>query len=395
MAKIPKPKPEAEKSPFLPLSQPAIRGNAWRYVKECLDTEWVSSAGRFVGAFEGSVAAYTGSPHAVAGVNGTACLHVALKLAGIGPGDGVIVPALTFIATANAVNYCNASPLFLDCDERRFNLDLDQLEDFLEARCKKGGSGLVTPSGVGVKAVMPVHVLGFPVDMDRLTALCEKHRLILIEDAAESIGSRWNGRHTGTFGRLGVLSFNGNKIITTGGGGMILTADPELAARAKHVTQQAKSDPAEYLHDEIGFNYRMTNVSAALGLSQLELLPEFLERRARIAEWYRRGLPSARVEELPKAAEWNRWLMAVQTPSAEAKAELLRRFHSAGVHARPLWLPVPMQKPYRGAFSANIEKARRAYDTVINIPSSTSLTEGDVDRVAAVLRGGPVERLLA
>ncbi|MBI4345736.1 MAG: LegC family aminotransferase [Elusimicrobia bacterium] len=380
---------------MIPLSQPAIRGNAWKYVKECLDTEWVSSVGRFVGEFEQATARFTGSPHAVAGVNGTACLHVALKLAGIGPGDGVIVPALTFIATANAVTYCGATPLFLDCDERRFNLDLDQLEDFLESRCKKGGSGLVTPSGVPVKAVLPVHVLGFPVDMDRLGALCEKHRLLLIEDAAESIGSRWNGRHTGTFGRLGVLSFNGNKIITTGGGGMILTADPELAARAKHVTQQAKSDPDEYLHDEIGFNYRLTNVAAALGLSQLEVLPEFLAQRAKIAEWYRRGLPSVRVEETPPAAEWNRWLLAVQTGSADAKAELLRRLNEAGAQARPLWVPVPLQKPYRGAFSANIEKARRAYDTVINIPSSTSVTEKDVERVAAVLRDAALERLLA
>ena len=388
------PKTTKTKPAPIPLSSPAIRGNAWKYVKECLDTEWVSSVGRFVGLFEDSVAKYTGAPYAVAGVNGTACLHVALKLAGIGPGDGVITPALTFIATANAVTYCGAVPLFLDCDELRFNLDLDQLEDFLQTRCTRGGSGLVTPSGVPVKAVLPVHILGFPIDMDRLQAICEKHRLVLIEDAAESIGSTWKGRHTGTFGKLGVLSFNGNKIITTGGGGMILTADEDLAKRTRHVTQQAKSDAAEYLHDEIGYNYRMTNVSAALGLSQLEVLPEFLQQRAKIAQWYRSELPSVRVEPTGPDASWNRWLMAAQVPSAEAKADLLRKLNAAGAQARPLWVPVPLQKPYRGAFSANIEKARRAYDTVINIPSSTAMTEKDAARVAEVLREAPVERLL-
>ncbi|MBI5202010.1 MAG: LegC family aminotransferase [Elusimicrobia bacterium] len=393
MPKTAKPKAAPAAPTPIPLSSPAIRGNAWKYVKECLDTEWVSSVGRFVGLFEKSVAEFTGSPYAVAGVNGTACLHVALKLAGIGPGDGVIVPSLTFIATANAVSYCGAAPLFLDCDETRFNLDLDQLEDFL-SRCKKGGSDLVTPSGVPVKAVMPVHVLGFPVDMDRLQAICEKHRLILIEDAAESIGSTWKGRHTGTFGKLGVLSFNGNKIITTGGGGMLLTADEELAKRARHVTQQAKSDAAEYLHDEIGYNYRMTNVCAALGLAQLEVLPEFLDQRRRISDWYRTELPKVRVEETGKDAVWNKWLMAAQVTTAEAKADLLRKLNEAGAQARPLWVPVPMQKPYRGAFSANIEKAKRAYDTVINIPSSTSMTEKDAARVAKVLREAPLERLL-
>ncbi|MEK7857813.1 MAG: LegC family aminotransferase [Elusimicrobiota bacterium] len=380
----------------LPLSIPQIEGNAWKYVKDCLDTNWVSSVGAYVGRFEDSVRAYTGAKHAVAGVNGTACLHAALTALDVGPGDGVLVPALTFIATANAVRYCGAVPLFIDCDPARYNLDLGALEAFLETGCRRRQGRLFTRAGnVPVKAVLPAHILGFPVDMERLTALARRHKLTVLEDAAESLGSSFAGRHTGTFGAAGVLSFNGNKIVTCGGGGMIITDDDALAKRLRHLTQQAKSHPTEYFHDEVGWNYRMTNLSAALGLSQMERLPRFLKKREQLARWYRQGLPGIPTPPLQPGQRWNHWLMGVTVASAEAKKRLLQTLNDAGCQARPLWSPLPLQKPYKGSLGTPIPQARRAYDTVINIPSSTSLTQTDVARVCRLLRRAPLTALLA
>lgn len=379
----------------IPLSVPQIGGNAWKYVKDCLDSNWISSVGAYVSRFENSVRAFTGARHAVAGVNGTACLHAALTVLGAGPGDGVLVPALTFIATANAVRYCGAVPLFIDCDPMRYNLDLDVLEAFLETGCCRRGGRLFTRTGnVPVKAVLPAHILGYPVDMKRLMALARRHKLIVLEDAAESLGSFIFGRHTGTFGAAGVLSFNGNKIASCGGGGMIVTDDAALAKRLKHMTQQAKSHPTEYFHDAVGWNYRMTNLSAALGLSQMELLPSFLKKKERIARWYRLGLPGIPVQEPGKGEHWNHWLMGVTVASSAAKKSLLRTLNDAGCQARPLWAPVPLQRPYRGSLGTPIPRARRAYDTVVNIPSSTSLTQANVERVCRLLRRAEPTSLL-
>jgi perosamine synthetase len=380
----------------IPLSVPQIEGNAWKYVKDCLDTNWVSSVGAYVGRFEDSVRDFTGARHAVAGVNGTACLHAALTVLGVGPGDGVIVPALTFIATANAVRYCGAVPLFIDCDPTRYNLDLDVLEAFLETGCRRRGGRIFTRAGnVPVKAVLPAHILGFPVDMKRLLALARRHKLVVLEDAAESLGSFISGRHTGTFGAAGVLSFNGNKIVTCGGGGMIITDDAALAKRLKHLTQQAKSHPAEYFHDAVGWNYRMTNLSAALGLSQMELLPGFLKKRELIGAWYRLGLPGVPVQKARTGEHWNHWLMGVTVTGSAAKNRLLKILNDAGCQARPLWAPLPLQRPYRGSLGTPIPQARRAYATVVNIPSSTSLTHADVERVCLLLRRAPLTSLLA
>lgn len=350
-------------------------------MKECLDTQWVSSAGRFVGRFEESVAKFTGARRAVAAVNGTAALHVALRLCGAKPGEKVLVPALTFIATANAVAYTGAEPVFVDCDPVRFNMDLDAVEAILSRKGRKP------------KILLATHILGYPMDMDRVMALSRKYGVTVVEDAAESIGSYWGGRHTGTFGKAGGLSFNGNKIITTGGGGMILTNDAALGARAKHLTQQAKLDGNDYVHDEIGYNYRLTNVLAALGVSQMESLPGFLEKRRTASRWYRERLGGlAPVEpDAPKAA-WNRWLMSAQAENRAGRDRLLAAFEKAGIQARPLWRPVPRQKPY--AAKVSIPEAERAYATTVNIPSSTSLTEKDADRVCAVLRRLPPARLL-
>ena len=379
----------------IPLSVPTIGGNAWRYIKDCLDTGWVSSVGRYVGAFERSVSAYTGAKHAVAVVNGTAALHLAAETLGLGPKDAVLVPALTFIATANAMSYTGAECVLLDCEPRRFNLDLDRAEEGLERVARRRGGRWTTKSGRRVRAIVATHILGYPMDMDAVAAFARRNGLIVIEDAAESLGSLWRGRHTGTFGALGILSFNGNKVVTTGGGGMVLTADARLARAAKHLSTQAKAADGEYIHDAIGHNYRLTNVLAALGLSQIELLPKFLARRRAVAQAYRDALPGVPVEPDDARATWNRWLFGVQVADLKRRDLLLRRFAAAGIQARPLWRPVPLQAPYRRSPAAPIPEARRAYETVVNIPSSSSLTEAQIARVVKILRAFPLVRLLA
>jgi perosamine synthetase len=385
------------KPSLIPLSAPAVGGNAWRYVKDCLDSGWVSSVGRYVSDFEGSVASFTGSRRAVACVNGTAGLHAALTMAGVGRGDAVIVPALTFIATANAVSYTGAACLFADCEPRRMNMDFARLSEFLEKRCvrRRGGALVLKGTSLRVRALMPAHILGYPVDLDAAVRLSRRFGLTLIEDAAESLGSSWRGRHTGLYGRFGVLSFNGNKIVTTGGGGMILTQDERLAKRAKHLTTQAKSSETEYRHDAVGWNYRLTNVLAALGQSQMELLPSYLEKRRRIAGWYRAELPRVPVEAEDPRAVWNRWLFAAEVPGAREKARLLAALNGAACQSRPLWQPIPTQKPFRGHPSTPIPAALAAYDRIVNIPSTTTMTRADAARVAAVLRRAPLTRLLA
>ena len=381
------------KPPYLPLSAPALGGNAWKYVKECLDTGWVSSVGRFVSEFERSLERLTGSPHAVACVNGTAALHTALNLLGVGRGDAVLVPAITFIATANAVAYTGAACVFIDCEPNRLNMDFALADEFLRTKCvrRKGGVFLKS-NGLRVRALMPAHILGYPFDLDQALTLSKRWGLPLIEDAAESLGSTWRGRHCGTYGVFGALSFNGNKLVTTGGGGALLSGNARLAKRAKHVTQQAKADPFEYEHDEIGYNYRLTNILAALGVSQLELLPRYLEKRRKIAGWYRAELPGLAVEPDDARAVWNRWLLGVQATGVKEKTRVLKALEAAGCQARPLWIPVPLQKPFRGHFSTPIPQAKRAYATVVSIPSTTSLDAAGVARVAAVLRKADLVR---
>lgn len=383
------------KAPQIPLSVPRISGNAWRYVKRCLDTEWVSSAGPFVREFEKSVEDFTGAGHAVAAVNGTAGLHAMMLACGIGPRDAVLVPALSFIATANSVTYTGAACVFVDCEPRRFNMDLDLLEDFLAKKCRRTRAGLILKDGgLRVRALLATHILGYPMDMNRAAALARRHGLILLEDAAESVGSSWKGRHTGTFGRAGALSFNGNKIITTGGGGMVLTGDGALARAIRHLTTQAKRGE-EYVHDAVGYNYRMTNISAALGLSQMELLPGFLEQRERIGRWYREALPGAEVEPVEPEARWNRWLITAAVRGSARRDALLRRLAAAGCQARPLWQPLPLQKPYRRHPTTGFPNARKAYADCVSLPSSTSLTRAQVGRVARAIGREEPLRLLA
>jgi perosamine synthetase len=271
----------------IPLCVPVLGGNEWRYVKECLDTGWVSSVGPFVDRFESVVADFVGARHAVATASGTAALHVALLVAGVQPGDEVLVSALTFIAPANAVRYVGAWPVFMDAEPGFWGMDPGKVVDFLEKECGwREGTLYNKTTGRRVKAIVPVHVVGHPVDMDLIREAARKFNLVVIEDAAESLGAKYRGHMVGRLGDIACFSFNGNKVITTGGGGMIVTDNEEWAHRARYLTTQAKDDPVEYVHQEVGYNYRLTNVQAALGCAQMEQLPGYVAAKRRVAARY-------------------------------------------------------------------------------------------------------------
>ena len=298
------------------LHEPSFNGNEWQYLKECLDSTFVSSVGKFVDQFEIELAKYTGADYAIAVVNGTAALHAALKVIGVGTGDEVLVPTVTFIATANAVSYCNATPHFFDCLPNDLGIDFTKLRDYL-VRNTRQVSGLCINKNTNraIKAIVPMHVFGHPVAMDELLALCKEFNIELIEDAAESLGSFYRGKHTGTFGKIGTLSFNGNKIITTGGGGALLTSDPLLAKRLKHITTTSKiPHPWNYYHDEIGFNYRLPNLNAALGCAQVEVLDSFINKKRELYEIYKKsfeGVNGVRLISEPSGCKSNYWLQGI------------------------------------------------------------------------------------
>src|SRR5579885_2670085 len=270
------------------LHEPAFAGKEWQYTKECLDTGWISSVGKFVDEFEVALRKITGAAAAVAVVNGTAALHIALKLAGVQRDDEVLLPTITFIATANAVTYCGAVPHFVDSTEETLGVDPDKLEAYLEDIVQReSGQSINRLTGRRIKALLVMHTLGHPVDLEKCAALCQRFGIELIEDAAEALGSEYRDRHVGSYGKLSTLSFNGNKVVTTGGGGAILTNDLELGRTAKHITTTAKVPHAwRFYHDEVGYNYRLPNINAAIGLAQLEQLPDFLRRKRVLAERY-------------------------------------------------------------------------------------------------------------
>lgn len=362
------------------LHEPRFTGNESRYVQDCIASTFVSSVGQFVDRFEAVLAASTGARHVVAVVNGTAALQVALLLAGVQAGDEVIVPALTFVATANAVHYCQATPHFADSEERTLGLDPVALRDWLGDIAEPQGEGCVNRhTGRRLRALVPMHTFGHPCDLDGLLALARDFGLVLVEDAAESLGSTYQGRHTGTFGRLGILSFNGNKIITTGGGGAILTADAGLARRAKHLTTTAKLPHRwEYVHDQVGFNYRLPNLNAALGCAQLEQLPDFLASKRRLYARYReafRELPQVRLVAEPAGGQSNYWLQTLLLDDAVAgqRDDLLAATHTAGFMTRPAWTLLHRLAPYRDCPRAPLPVAESLARRIINLPSSAGL----------------------
>lgn len=364
------------------LHEPRFRGNEWTYLKECLDSTFVSSVGAFVDRFEADLAAYTGATRAVAVVNGTAALHVALRLAGVEPGDQVLLPALTFIATANAVAYCQAVPHFVDSEARSLGMDAVALREHLRASTeRRAGLCIHRATGQVIRAMVPMHTFGHPADMQALLAVAHDFGITIVEDAAESLGSSIGGRHTGTFGRLGTLSFNGNKTITTGGGGAILTNDAALGARAKHLTTTAKLPHRwAFNHDELGYNYRLPNLNAALGCAQLEQLPQFLAEKRRLHEAYRArfaGMAGVRLMDEPAGCRSNFWLQALLLDEAAAddRDAILTATNDAGLMTRPVWTLMHRLDHFAQAPRAPLPVAESLERRLINIPSSAGLVK--------------------
>ncbi|HYK02997.1 MAG TPA: LegC family aminotransferase [Thermoanaerobaculia bacterium] len=366
--------------PRVALHEPEFAGREWEYVKDCLDSGWVSSVGSYVDRFEQQLAEFTGAGRAVAVANGTAALHVALILAGVEPGDEVLLPALTFIATANAVSYCHAVPHFADVEERTLGVDPEKLAAYLDdIGERRGGVFVNRHTRRAIRALIVMHSFGQPVDLDPVLELCARTGITLIEDAAESLGTYYKGRHTGSFGRIGTLSFNGNKIVTTGGGGAVLTQDAALGARAKHITTTAKVPHRwAYAHDEVAFNYRLPNLNAALGCAQLEQLPRFLAAKRALAEAYERELaPVAGVRffrELPFAHS-NYWLNVVLLDREHAahRDELLALTNDSGIMTRPAWTPMHQLPMYSAAPRMDLSATEDLHARLINVPSSAAL----------------------
>ena len=362
------------------LHEPTFEGNEWLYLKECLDSTFVSSVGKFVDRFEADLAHYTGSKYAISVVNGTAALQIALKLAGVEANDEVLIPALTFVATANAVTYCNAIPHFVDSESHTFGIDAFKLREYLqENSSQRSGFCINNNTGRVIRALVPMHTFGHPSDMEGLLSVARDFNLILVEDAAESLGSFYQGQHTGTFGLFGTLSFNGNKTITTGGGGAILTNDESLARHAKHLTTTAKLSHAwEFRHDEIGYNYRMPNINAALGCAQLEQLTTKLASKRNLFSRYRvafEDIEGVTLFKEPQNCQSNYWLqtLVLDQDESELRNQLLEATNLMGIMTRPVWEPINELVPYRSSPSMDLSSTQSISSLVINIPSSPGL----------------------
>lgn len=373
---------------MIPLSIPHLNGNEWKYVKDCLDTGWVSSAGSYVTQFENMVAEYSGAKYGVACVNGTSGLHLTMHMMDVKLGDHLIVPNITFIASANAASYTYANPIFIDVDPQTWQIDLNLLEKFLlEETEQRGEFYYLKMSNKPIKAIMPVHVLGNICDMPRLVEICAAYNIKVIEDASESLGSYHKGKHSGSFGEMGVFSFNGNKIITTGGGGVIVTNNEKLAKRAKHLTTQAKANPETYYHDEIGFNYRLVNVLAAIGVAQMEQLDGFLKRKKAIDAFYRlhlSGVGDIRFQKIEKEVDPNCWLF---TFSSAKQEQILAMLKANKIIARPFWVPMNQLPMFKDNYYINQhDSSRIIHANSLSIPSSVNLHESQLNEVVRVIK---------
>ena len=364
----------------IPLYAPVFNGNEKKYILDCIDSTFVSSVGEYVNRIEKDIAEYCGAKYAIASVNGTAALHVALLLAGVNPDDEVITQPLTFVATANAISYCRAKPIFVDVDKDTLGLSPDAVENFLEEFGELKGDGFCYNKSTGrrITACVPMHTFGHPCRIDEIVSICEVYGIPVVEDAAESIGSLYKGKHTGTFGKLGVLSFNGNKTMTCGGGGIIVTDDEELAKKAKHITTTAKiPHPWEYRHDMIGYNYRMPNINAALACAQLEQLDEFInnkrETAAKYAEFFN-GHPerNRRINFFsePSSSKSNYWLNAIILENRNERDKFLKYTNEHGVMTRPVWTLMNRLDMFENCQTDNLMNAKWLEDRIVNIPSS-------------------------
>jgi perosamine synthetase len=373
---------------MIPLSVPNISGNEWQYIKECLDTNWVSSVGSFVDKFEKSVADFTGAKYAISTVNGSAALHISLLLADVKAGDFVIVPNITFVASVNTIRYTGANPILIDVAEDNWQMDLTLLESFLKKETKSINATCIhIKTGRRISAIMPVHVLGNLCDMDTLMEISQKYHLKVVEDATEALGSLYKKKHAGTHGLMGCFSFNGNKIITTGGGGMIVTNDETLAKKAKHITTQAKSDPFEYIHDEVGYNYRLVNILAAMGLAQMEQLPSFLERKKEITHQYNVSLaelPGFSTQKITHGVEPNNWLYTI---ICTRQKELIEALISKQIQVRPFWVPMNQLKMYQEEiYVSTANLSDHIYRHSISLPCSTNIPSEDVELVIKTIK---------
>lgn len=368
---------------FIPLSVPNIAGNEWKYVKDCLDTGWISSVGAYVSQFEQMVAAFTEAKYGVATVNGTAALHISLLLSGVRQHDYVLLPNLTFVASANAIKYLGADPLLIDADPDYWQMDLDLLEEFLETETQqRNGELFYNRDGRRISAIMPVHILGNMCDMDRFAAITAAYPLAVVEDATEALGTTYRGQHAGTFSPLGCFSFNGNKIISTGGGGVIISNDEILAKKAKHISNTAKASAEEYYHDEVGYNYRLVNLLAAVGVAQMELLPSFIRRKKEAMAFYKNelgGVADIRFQkELPEV-QTNGWLFTIQT---DRQQEVLAHLNAHNILSRRFWMPMSKLPMYKNCpFIQKKNNAHYIYSTCLSIPCSTNITDEQLEIV--------------
>lgn len=363
-------------------------GNEWKYVKDCLDTGWVSSVGSYVDQFEKMSAEFAGTKFAVATSSGTTALHISLIMLGVDQNDLVITQNITFIATVNSIKYTGAHPVLIDTDENNWQMDLDLLEKFLEEETdQKNGACFHIKSGRRIPVIMPVHVLGNICDMDRLLALAKKHNIIVIEDSTEALGSYYKNKHAGSFGLLGTFSYNGNKIITTGGGGMIVTNDEALAKRAKHLTTQAKSDPFEYMHDAVGYNYRLVNVAAAMGVAQMEQLPSFIDRKKEVIAFYKKelsGVGDITFQGVRDDVNPNWWLPTIKTSK---QREVLKGLNDNKLQSRPFWVPMNQLPMFKNdVFYNQTDRSDFLYKHCLSIPCSTNITDEQLQSVVQKIK---------
>ena len=387
------------------LHEPLLAGNERKYIKNCLDQGWVSSVGKYVDIFEKKISKYTGAKYAVACINGTTALQVSLRLVGVKKNDEVIVPSMTFIAPVNAISYNNAKPIFMDCDEY-YTIDVNKTVDFINnethtIKQKKFGNNLSitvnNKTGNRITAIIVVHVFGNAANLDRLVDLCRRKNIALIEDAAESIGtfystSRYKKRHTGTLGTIGCLSFNGNKIITTGGGGMILTNNQKIAKKAKYLITQAKDDPIYSVHNEVGYNFRLTNILAALGLAQLESLSKYIKKKKIIHERYKAKINKIKylsISNTPYYAVCNYWLNILEINKNLSKKKLskiIKYLFKKGIEVRPLWHPNHLQNKYKNCQNYKLDNINKIYLNRLCLPSSSQLTKKEQDFICKKLK---------
>ena len=362
---------------FIPLHEPRFLGNEKKYLNECIDSTFVSSVGKFVDEFEEKIASYTGAKYAVATSNGTSALHISLLLANVEQNDEVITQPLTFIATCNAISYCNASPVFIDVDKDTMGMSPVALEIFLKENAEVKNQQCVNKStGKIIKACIPMHTFGHPCRIEEIQKICKEWHIVLVEDSAESLGSFYRGQHTGTFGELGVISFNGNKIITSGGGGCILTNNEDLAKKAKHITTTAKEPHKwEYTHDMVGYNYRMPNLNAALIVAQLEQLDGFLKSKRSLAKFYKEFFQNGDIHFVtdPENAKSNYWLNSIILKSKDQRSLFLDETNSQGIMTRPIWILMNKLPMFKEAQCGDLTNAEWLEERVVNLPSSVIL----------------------